>query len=134
MPSPAQRLRVAIVGCGSAGPALAAFLAFLEFLKGNLGGQTALRVDTTWASQATLLQAVSDFALPDRVIRETHLAKGLRDMAQEIGITAPDIAHDFTAQAPFPLAEVRTDAVDTAIRAAYQRDFMMFGFDRWTPA
>ncbi|MGI9393028.1 MAG: nodulation protein NodH, partial [Boseongicola sp.] len=28
-----------------------AFLAFLKFLKGNLGGQTSLRVDNTWATQ-----------------------------------------------------------------------------------
>ena len=111
----------------------AAFLAFLVFLKGNLGGQTALRVDNTWASQATLLQAVSDFALPDRVIREATLSEGLRELAREAGLPTPEILSDYRAEAPFALSEIRTEAIDSAIRAAYQRDFMMFGFERWVP-
>ncbi len=112
----------------------AAFEAFLAFLKGNLGGQTSLRVDNTWASQTVLLQAIGDFAIPDRVIREDALAPGLRDLAREVGLTAPGFASNFAAKAPFPLVDVRTDAIDKSVRAAYQRDFMMFGFDRWEPS
>ena len=109
----------------------AAFLAFLTFLKGNLGGQTALRVDNTWASQGILLQAITDFAIPDRVLREDDLADGLCEVAKDARVSGPRITASFAAPAPFTLSDIRDDAIDTAIRAAYQRDFMMFGFERW---
>ena len=112
-----------------------AFLAFLVFLKGNLGGQTSLRVDNSWASQATLLHAIAEFAVPDRVIREDTLGPGLCDLAREVGVEAlQSPPHGFATDLPFALADVQNDAIDAAIRAAYQRDFMMFGFDRWTPS
>lgn len=111
----------------------AAFLVFPGFLKGNLGGSTSLRVDTTRANQGILLQAITDFALPDRVIREDALATGLRDIAKEAGVTCPPAQSEFSAPTPFALADVRDAALDGAIRASYQRDFMKFGFDRWEP-
>jgi len=110
-----------------------AFLAFLGFLKGNLGGQTSLRVDNTWASQGILLQAITDFAIPDRVIREDTLAAGLHDVATEAQVAAPAIKDGFSAPTPIALADIRDADIDKNIRAAYQRDFMMFGFDRWEP-
>ena len=112
----------------------AAFLAFLTFLKGNLGGQTSLRVDNTWASQGILLQAITDFAIPDRVIREDDLTASLAEIAKDARVEAPPMAQSFSSEAPFDLAEIHDDKIEKAIRAAYQRDFMMFGFDRWDAA
>lgn len=109
----------------------AAFLAFLQFLKGNLGGQTSLRVDNTWATQDRLLTAIGQFAIPDRIIREDALARDLRDLAGDAGIDPPPLRGAFQVAAPFPLAEVRDQAIDKAAQAAYRRDFMMFGFSRW---
>lgn len=111
----------------------AAFLVFPGFLKGNLGGPTSLRVDTTRANQGILLQAITDFALPDRVIREDALATGLSDIAKEAGVTGPPAQSEFSASTPFALADVRDAALDGATRASDQRDFMTFGFDRWEP-
>lgn len=112
----------------------AAFLAFLTFLKGNLGGQSSLRVDNTWASQGILLQAIADFAIPDRVIRESDLASGLAEVAQDAKVSAPAMDGDFAAASPFALADIYDDRIEKAARAAYQRDYMMFGFDRWAEA
>ncbi|WP_299753244.1 hypothetical protein [uncultured Boseongicola sp.] len=111
----------------------AAFLVFPGFLKGNLGGPTPLRVDTTRANQGILLQAITDFALPDRVIREDALATGLSDITKEAGVTGPPAQSEFSASTPFALADVRDAALDGATRASDQRDFMTFGFDRWEP-
>ncbi len=111
-----------------------AFLAFLTFLKGNLGGQTSLRVDNTWASQGILLHAITDFAIPDRVIREDDLTASLAETAKDASVEAPPMAQSFSSEAPFDLAEIHDDKIEKAIRAAYQRDFMMFGFDRWDAA
>ncbi|MBT8460289.1 MAG: sulfotransferase [Boseongicola sp.] len=109
----------------------AAFHAFLLFLKGNLGGQTSLRVDSTWASQGTLLQAITDFAIPDRVIREEDLSASLAEVARDAKVDAPKMTGSFSATSPFELAEIHDEKLEKAVRAAYQRDFMMFGFDRW---
>ncbi|TDX28811.1 hypothetical protein EV657_1104 [Rhodovulum visakhapatnamense] len=46
----------------------AAFLGFLTFLKGQLGGQSALRVDPSWASQSVLPEGMAQSLLPDRII------------------------------------------------------------------
>ena len=110
-----------------------AFSGFLTFLKANLGGQTSLRVDNTWASQTTLLQAIGDFSVPDRVIREDRLPTDLADLASETGLDAVPAIGTYSVETPFALREVQTDDINAKVRAAYQRDFMMFGFAPWAP-
>ena len=39
-------------------------LGFLEFVKGNLAGQTTVRVDGAWASQTAILQGMADLGCP----------------------------------------------------------------------
>jgi hypothetical protein len=111
----------------------AAFLAFLEFLAGNLGGQTSLRVDSSWASQHALLNAIGQFVVPDLVIRSENLASDLSVLAAEVGQDAPDIAADTGAAEPFALSEVVTEEIGKACARAYRRDCVMFGFGDWTP-
>lgn len=108
----------------------AGFVSFLEFLKKNLAGQTGVRIDGAWASQAAVLQGFAKFQTPDVVIREDRLEAGLAYLASEVGAEAvalpadPDIA-------PFALAEVYDKDVEAATRDAYQRDYMSFGFRAW---
>jgi len=111
-----------------------AFLAFLKFLKGNLGGQTSLRVDNTWATQDILLNAIGQFSVPDRVIREDALAEGLLAIAAEAGLSADPPSDEFNVIAPYSLADVQTQSIDAAVEDAYRRDYMMFGFSRWLAA
>ncbi len=108
-----------------------AFYGFLSFLKGNLGGQTSLRVDNTWATQNALLSAIGQFVIPDRLVREDRLADTLADIAEEVGISAPMISHSFEAPAPFDLADIVTDAIEDASAEAYRRDYIMYGFSDW---
>ncbi len=112
----------------------ACFLSFLKFLEGNLGGQTSLRVDSSWASQSALVQAIGEFAMPDRVIRSSHLHTDLQDVAREVGFVAPPLPKDDGAAEPYSLAQVRTAEIEKACARAYRRDFIMFGFDSWLPA
>lgn len=112
----------------------AAFLAFLTFLKGNLGGQTALRVDNTWASQTVLLHAIGEFALPDRILREDRLAEDLGPLCAELDLAAPDLPGRFDVTVPFALADVVDGAIQKAAAAAYRRDYVMFGFEDWQAA
>ncbi|WP_102110287.1 nodulation protein NodH [Oceaniglobus roseus] len=105
-----------------------AFLAFLAFVKGNLGNQTSIRVDPSWASQSVVLQGMAQVMLPDAVLREERLADGLAALAAEVGLAAP---HPGPAEQDATLSLIHDDAVESAVRYVYQKDYMMFGFRGW---
>lgn len=108
----------------------AAFLAFLKFLKGNLSGQTALRVDGAWASLEASLRGLAAFAAPDAVLRGETLESDLPALVERFGVAAPAVP-EAEPTGPFPLAEIYDAKIENAARAAYQRDYMMFGFGAW---
>jgi LPS sulfotransferase NodH len=107
-----------------------AFLAYLKFLRGNLGGQTSVRVDSTWASQTAMLHAIGQFVVPDRVVREESLDAILPELAREVGLEPSPVASQ-SADTPFALGEVYTDEIEKACEDAYRRDYVMFGFRPW---
>lgn len=109
----------------------AAFLAFLKFLSGNLGGQTSVRVDNSWASQTALLHAIGEFVVPDRVVRSEAMETELPRLAESVGLPASEIQKDTGLTDPFPLSEVYTTKIEAACAAAYRRDYVMFGFGPW---
>ena len=108
----------------------AAFLAFLKFLKGNLGGQTSVRVDSTWASQTAMLHAIGQLVVPDRVVREESLETVLPELAREVGLE-PKPMPPVAADLPFALEDIVTDELEKACEEAYRRDYVMFGFGPW---
>ncbi|MEL6640701.1 MAG: nodulation protein NodH [Pseudomonadota bacterium] len=108
-----------------------AFIAFLQFLKRNLNGQTGLRVDPVWASQLNLLQGMVDVGLPDIVMREERLEADLAILAAQIGretMPAVDVVTDPHAAW---LARIVDAELQKTARDAYQRDFTAFGFGDW---
>lgn len=108
----------------------AAFLAFVRFLKTNLGGQTSIRIDPVWASQSQVLQGFSQFSQPDMVLREDQLPDGLAYLAAQTGLTAPALPA-LPDDHPISLRAIYDKEIEAAVRDAYQRDYMMFGFDAW---
>lgn len=108
----------------------ASFLAFLSFLRKNLAGQTALRVEAAWATQAQVIAGFSQVIHPDHILRESRLASGLALLAEEIGRKAPAIT-GAAPEVPFSLAEIHDDEIEAAVRAVYQRDYAQFGFRSW---
>jgi len=105
-----------------------AFLEFLKFVKSNLGGQTAIRVDAHWATQAQALQGFAEFASPDLILRENRLEVDLGILAAQIGkSTMPQIA-DVTDPHADLLAEIYDAEVEAAVHEVYQRDYVTFGF------
>ena len=108
----------------------AAFLAFMAFVKGNLNGQTAIRVDPAWASQTEVLKGLGGFTFPDLVLREDDLALGLSQLCQQLGVDCPKYRRA-DPDHPVLLSEIYNADVEAAVRDAYQRDYMMFGFKAW---
>lgn len=113
----------------------AALLAFLRFLKANLAGQTAIRVDMAWASQIEILQGLALFTPPDLILRESEAGPVLQRLAHEAAIAnAPAFdAGDMGAGGAFALADIYDDELETAAREAYARDYLLLGFGNWQP-
>lgn len=108
-----------------------AFTAWLRWVKANLSGQTAVRVDGHWATQAQSIQGMGDFTLPDMIIRETEAADYLPALAMQVGHPAPPDPESVPNKAPFGLAQIYDEEIEALAQDAYQRDYLMFGFDTW---
>ncbi|MCF2871419.1 sulfotransferase family protein [Octadecabacter sp. G9-8] len=105
-----------------------AFLAFLKFVKSNLGGQTAIRVDSHWATQANAMQGFAEFTTPDMVLREDRLSDDLAIIAAQIGKeTMPQVA-DVTDPHAARLQAIYDAEIEAAVMDVYQRDYDAFGF------
>ncbi|RPE64662.1 hypothetical protein EDD53_2422 [Pacificibacter maritimus] len=104
-----------------------AFIKFAEFVKGNLSGQTSIRVDGSWASQSEVITGFADFALPDQIIREDEVSAVLPSLIPNLTKDVPSQAED----TPYALTDIYDADVETAVRAAYQKDYMLFGFKAW---
>ncbi|MGR3712428.1 MAG: sulfotransferase family 2 domain-containing protein [Shimia sp.] len=108
-----------------------AFLAFLDFVKANLLGQTSVRQDAHWATQSGALQGFGDMALPDMIVREDEMDSYLPALAMQVGrksVPDPQPAH---ADTPFALDDIYDDEIEARVRDIYQRDYMIFGFEKW---
>ena len=110
-----------------------AFAAFLTFLKSNLNGQTGIRVDPDWASQAKTLEGFAEFALPDRLIRIETLTQDLAHLAAEAGVDDIPNVPEAVPDKPFALADIYDSEIESMARSVYARDYLMFGFADWTP-
>jgi hypothetical protein len=105
-----------------------AFLGFLKFVKSNLGGQTAVRVDSHWATQATALQGFADFVTPDMVLREDRLGDDLEILAATVGKNTMPLLAEQTYPYADRLMSIYDADIEAAVLDVYQRDYDAFGF------
>ncbi|SIO19117.1 nodulation protein NodH [Vannielia litorea] len=108
----------------------AAFLAYLKFLKANLAGQTGVRIDAAWASQAAVLQGFAELGQPDMVLREDQLELGLSQLLAQCGIESTPRLPDVEDEGAILLDAIIDDEIEQAALDAYQRDYLAFGFKR----
>lgn len=111
-----------------------AFVAFLEFLKVNLAGQTTVRVDAAWATQIQILQGYAQFTLPDMILREEEIEVYLPALAQQLGHPDPITPLDTPADKPFALSDIYDAEIEELVSTIYQRDYIAFGFAPWHAA
>ncbi|GAA0296633.1 nodulation protein NodH [Rhodovulum strictum] len=109
-----------------------AFLGFLRFLKGNLAGQTGLRVDASWASQTRVIEGFAETVLPDMVLRAERLEADLAMLAAQVGATAPALPPPETEDGPVPLSAICDAEIEAAARDAYARDYERLGYGAWS--
>jgi len=109
----------------------AAFVAFLEFLRTNLAGQTAIRIDAHWASQVAVLQGMAQFAVPDMVIREDEMDTDLPRLAGRVGYGGTPRVQPAGGDQPFALSDIYDEEIEALVSDIYQRDYVIFGFGPW---
>lgn len=107
-----------------------AFVNFLKFLKGNLAGQTSVRIDSAWATQASLLEGAASVALPDILIREDEAALQLSRLANDIGLEASAF-ESAPEDGPFSLKDIYDSELEKLCFQAYRKDYINFGFSDW---
>ncbi|MFQ6550944.1 sulfotransferase family 2 domain-containing protein [Aestuariibius insulae] len=110
-----------------------AFLAFLDFLKPNLAGQTSIRIDANWASQHKILRAATTAHVLHYLANERTLQGDLTTLAAQIGRTDAPAFEGTTDRHRGRLAEIYDDEIEAATRAAYEQDYLEFGFEGWVP-
>lgn len=108
-----------------------AFKAFLEFVKVNLAGQTAIRVDGAWGTQSAALAGFGDFNLPDYVLREDEMPTMLEHLARQVGHIAPNAPEMVAADTPYSVSDIYDSELEDLVASVYQRDYLMFGFGPW---
>lgn len=113
---------------GEAGQLRSGFLGFLRFVRMNLSGQTALKVDAHWATQAAIIQGFAQIVPPDAILREAEATVALRQLSEQAGCPS----HAFSpAPEPKHLAAIYDDEIERAAQDAFQRDYVTFGFAPW---
>lgn len=105
-----------------------AFLAFLKFVKSNLAGQTGIRVDAHWATQAQAVQGFAEFGSPDLILREERLEEDLAILASQVGKTTMPQVPGGTDPHEALLRSIYDEDVEAAVQDVYQRDYAAFGF------
>ncbi|MDO6484929.1 MAG: sulfotransferase family 2 domain-containing protein [Shimia thalassica] len=111
-----------------------AFAAFLKFLKMNLSGQTSVRIDAHWASQSAVVRGFGEMLVPDFVLREEDMAAYLPALAMQVGVENPPEITDTEPDTPYALSEIYDDEIEALAEEAYQRDYLLFGFGKWSEA
>lgn len=109
----------------------AAFIAFLNFVKANLAGQTSIRMDANWATQSNAIQGFGEFNLPDMILRESDLPEYLPGLAAQVGRFDAVEPESDAPDAPYSLADIYDEEIEALAQDIYQRDYMMFGFRKW---
>ncbi|MBF9042497.1 nodulation protein NodH [Rhodobacterales bacterium HKCCE4037] len=109
----------------------AAFAGFIDFLKGNLNGQTSVRVDQAWATQTAILQGIAQVMIPQALVHEHQMKEVLPALAHEAGVEdAPEVVGEAMPGA-YPLKSIYDGKIEQALIDTYRRDYIGFGFKRW---
>ncbi|MEL7343705.1 MAG: nodulation protein NodH [Pseudomonadota bacterium] len=118
------------------GDLVAGFLGTMGFIKANLSRQTALAPRPAFGAQSLLLEAVSGVMPPDVVIRRETFGDEFQSLVGAVGAkAAPAAQADAAPLLPgASLAEAYNKDIEAAVKAAYPRDYMMFGYGRWDQA
>jgi len=78
------------------------------------------------------LQGFGEFSFPDRVIRAVDLETELPKLFYSVGHTGWPVAlAGVQTDISFELASIYDSEIESAAQAAYQRNYMMFGFKSW---
>ncbi len=109
----------------------AGFLAFLQFVKANLAGQTGIATAPAWASQTRLIEGASAEAPIHRLLHVHELGAALPALGGALGRALPEFAPPTPGPRRLTLAAIHDAEIAAAGRAAYAIDHERLGFGDW---
>jgi len=109
-----------------------AFETFLTFLKSNLAGQTSIRIDGNWEAQHKLLAPLGATQPIMQIIRKSEFEAEASRIADRLGVRPPQLTIGQKTE-PYELGEIYSKRLENLARAAYSKDYRMFGFTDWSP-
>lgn len=107
-----------------------AFEGYLRFLEGNLAGQTSIRVDPSWATQASVLEGMGRFMHPDVILREWEIPGALANLAAQLDREPPNYEKPDESITP-SIGDIYDEKIEKLVRKVYARDYLLFGFADW---
>ena len=107
------------------------FEGFLLFLKSNLAGQTSIRIDPNWEAQHKLLTSLFSVQPIGQIIRARDFPAKASNLAETIGKPAPIL--NSPTETGTRLQDIYSRRLENLARAAYAKDYRMFGFADWGP-
>lgn len=112
----------------------AAFHTFLRFLKSNLDGQTSIRIDELWATQASILAAFSSVIPIALIAKDSELVNAFSYVEGKLNILNPTINSSENQPYLFNLKEVYTQQTENLTRKVYGVDYTRLGFGDYQAA
>lgn len=130
---PADQVRAgrdSLLGTGySAARHRDAFLAYLEFVRANLSGQTGIRTDPDWASQTAHLEGFCKAVPPSNILHEADVPREIARLARKWGVEARPEAAEGPGEPEFAgLHEIYDEKIERLARRAYAKDYVKLGF------
>ena len=109
------------------------FVKFLNFIHGNLRGQTRAAIDPHWGSQHIAIAGYTRWTIPNFVIRPSQSQAIITLIQQQLGIDSPKKIQPAPQTEFIGLADVYSQQVEAVARLAYAEDYLKFGFQDWKP-
>jgi LPS sulfotransferase NodH len=109
------------------------FVKFLEFIHGNLRGQTRAPVDPQWGSQHIAIVSYAQWTVPNFIIHPDHRYAIFATIQRQLGINPIKKVQQTQKRDLIALREVYSEKIEAAARSAYTEDYMKFGFQNWKP-
>jgi LPS sulfotransferase NodH len=109
------------------------FEKFLDFVYGNLRGQTRAPIDQQWCSQNAAIAGYARWSVPNFVIPPHQREMMFAIIQQQLAIKPAGKSQRVVQSELIALADVYNAKIETKARKAYAEDYQKFGFQNWKP-
>jgi LPS sulfotransferase NodH len=109
------------------------FIRFLDFIQGNLRGQTNAPVSPEWGSQYLAIENYHEWTAPTVVVMPQMRKQAFSAIEATYGLKSDFDIDEQKSTDLILLEQIYCPRIEQAVRIAYQNDYRKFGFQGWKP-